>query len=75
MLHCGLPGSALDERVDQSKPKSFNSKTTTKKLTQAVNLEALKKHSKSSSKPLKSNCRCCKMDVLLSDINQAGLGR
>ena len=72
--------SATDEELTAEKAKEVQSRADyTAKLTQAVNLEALKKQREQVQqyvtqleKQLPSRAE---MDALLSDINQAGLGR
>ena len=72
--------SATDDELTAEKTKEVQLRTDyTSKLTQAVNLEALKKQREQVQqyvtqleKQLPSKAE---MDALLSDINQAGLGR
>ena len=72
--------SAVDEALSAEKAKEVQLRQAyTSKLTQAVNLEALKKQREQVQqyvtqleKQLPSKAE---MDALLSDINQAGLGR
>ena len=72
--------SATDDELTAEKTKEVHLRTDyTSKLTQAVNLEALKKQREQVQqyvtqleKQLPSKAE---MDALLSDINQAGLGR